>query len=107
VRRLARLVRLGGFFLTELVKANVLVAREVLSPRHTMRAAIVPVRVEAQSELEVTVLAGLLALTPGSLPVDIDRERGVLVVHAVHSPSAEAFRKAVGTLERQLLEVLR
>lgn len=107
MRRIVRALSFLGFFSIELVRANLQVAREVITPRHTMQPAIIPMRVQVESDLEVSLLMGLLALTPGSLPVDLDRENRILVIHLVHSPSAEASRRQVSRLERRLLEVVR
>ena len=105
--RFMRLLRLAGFFAVELVLANLQVALAVIAPGRAMSPAFVPVPVQARTDVEVASLVGLLALTPGTLPVEIDRERGVLVLHVVNSPSAEDTCRQVGRLERQLLEVLR
>ena len=107
MRRLLRLVRFLGFFAVELVRSNLQVAREVLSPRHTMHAAVLPVSIRATTDLEVSALSGLIALTPGTLPVDIDRERGVLLLHVLHAPTTEEIRGQIRDLEDRLLGVLR
>lgn len=109
MKRLGALLRFLGFFAVELVRSNLVVAREVLLPRRTIRAAVVPVRVRATTDLEVGLLTALLALTPGTLPVEVDRTTGVVVVvvHSLHTPGADALRRQVRDLEDRLLEVLR
>ncbi len=107
LRRATALVGFTGFYLAEVVRANVDVARHVLARRPRMRPALVTVPVRCTSDVEVATLSALLALTPGTLPVEIDRAAGTLTIHVLDSPSAERTRRDVAELERRLLEVLR
>jgi multicomponent Na+:H+ antiporter subunit E len=107
LRRTAALARLAGFFAVDLVRANLEVAREVLSRRLTMHAAVVEVPVGHLTDGELFALSGMLALTPGTLPVDLDRRRGVIVLHVVHGPSGDAVRRQVHRLRGRLLAVTR
>lgn len=90
-RRLVRGVRsvppaatLVLVFLVELCLSSLRVAREVLRPRLAVRPGVLHVEVDARSDLELTVFAGLLSLTPGTLCVDVDEDRRGLFVHVMH-----------------------
>jgi len=96
------------FFLAEIVKANVRVAFDVLTIRHYMKPAIIGIELEAKTELEITMLANLITLTPGTLSLDISDDRKVLYVHAMYVDDPESFRKMIKEqLEKRLLEVIR
>ena len=107
MRRLLRLVAFLGYFAVQVVRSNLRVAREVLLPRGPLQAAIVPVPIRATTDVEVSLLTGLLALTPGTLPLDVDRRRGVLLMHALRAPAAADVEQQVHELESRLLGVLR
>ena len=62
-RRTLRAVTLALFFLVELVKANVQVAYEVLTPRLYMRPAVIAVPLAARTDTEITLLAAMINLT--------------------------------------------
>lgn len=90
-RRLARGARsvppalvLAAVFLSELCLSSLRVAREVLRPRLAVRPGVLHVEVDARSDLELTVFAGLLSLTPGSLCVDVDEGRRGVFVHVMY-----------------------
>jgi multicomponent Na+:H+ antiporter subunit E len=103
----ARAGALAGFFLWELVLANLRVAFDVLTPRHRMRPGIIAVPLAARSDLEITLFANLISLTPGSLSLDVSDDRRVLYVHATYLEDAEALRARVKrAFERRVVELL-
>jgi multicomponent Na+:H+ antiporter subunit E len=82
-------VRYLPLFVWECVKANLDVAYRVLSPRLPIKPGIVRVKTTLCSETGLTFLANSITLTPGTMSVDIDRERGVLYVHWINVRSTE------------------
>ncbi len=70
-------------FLLSLVKGSLLVAWQVIDPRHQPGAAIIAVPLRAEDDLIMTHVAVTASLIPGSLIVDIDRDRRILYVHAI------------------------
>lgn len=98
-----------AFFIVELVKANIRMAIYTVSPLGGLRPGIIAIPLEpGMSELEVTVLANVVTLTPGTLSLDVSEDRGVLFVHFMHVESPEAaVREVKDGFERRLLQVTR
>jgi len=107
IARIPRLVWFLAYFLWELALANFDVARIVLSPRLDLSPGIVRVPIESQSDLEVTMLANLISLTPGTITIEIERNHEALFVHGLHIDSPETFRSSIHRLEGKLLKALR
>jgi multicomponent Na+:H+ antiporter subunit E len=106
--RFFRFIGFFFFFLWELLVANLRVAYEVLTPRYQMRAAIIAIPLDAQSDLEITVLANLITLTPGTLSLDVSPDRKTLYIHAMHVHDVEKFRNDIKVrLERRVIEVFK
>ena len=106
--RFFRFVGFFFFFLWELLIANLRVAYEVLTPRFQMRAAIIAIPLDAESDLEITVLANLITLTPGTLSLDVSPDRKTLYIHAMHVRDVEKFRNDIKLrLERRVMEVFK
>ena len=95
-------------FVVALVRANLDMARRVLSPSLPIRPAMVEVQTTLQSELGRLVLANSITLTPGTLTVDVQDSR--LLVHWVDCPPGTdieaATRQIAAQFERQLLGFL-
>ncbi len=91
------------FFLKELVKSNINVARIVLSPALPLTPGIVKVRTRLKSRMGRLLLTNSITLTPGTLTVDVVGEW--LYIHWVTVDSAEveeATAAIVGGFERYL-----
>ena len=95
-------------FLRELVEANLRLAYDVITPTHHMRPAIVAIPLEARSDFEITLLANLITLTPGTLTLHVSDDRSTLVIHSVYTPDADVLRRSIKEgLERRILELTR
>lgn len=104
-----RFVGFVFFFLWEVVKANLQVAYIVLNPRHRLRPGVIAVPLDARTDAEITLLANLITLTPGTLTIDVSADRKVLYIHTLDMGDDPArFRREIKEgLERRLLEVMR
>ena len=98
-------IRFAGFYLWELVLANLRVALAVLSPKPRLAPAVVAIPLEARSDVAVTLLANLITLTPGTLALDVSSDRSVMYVHAMHADDLDKVRIDIKTLETRVLEV--
>lgn len=106
--RFFRFVGFFFFFVWELLLANLRVAYEVLTPGFQMRAAIIAIPLDAESDLEITVLANLITLTPGTLSLDVSPDRKTLYIHAMHVRDVEKFRRDIKQrMERRVMEVFK
>ena len=96
------------FFLYELLLANLQVAYDVITPKFHMKPGIVRVPLDAKTPLEITLLANLISLTPGSLSLDVSADNKALYIHAMYVHDEEKFiRDIKDGFERRLLEILR
>lgn len=94
------------FFLWELVLANLRMAWHVLRPGH-MRPGVIAIPLDARSDAEITMLANLISLTPGTLSLDVSTDRRFLYVHAIRPGDPDAFRREIKQgLEKKVLETL-
>lgn len=107
-RTVSQLASFVVFYVWKLILANLRVAYDVLTPRHHMRPGVVAVPLDARTDTEITMLANLMTLTPGTLSLDVSGDRRVLYLHAMYIDDVEALRREIKEgYERRVLEVLR
>lgn len=96
------LLVLTAAFLIELLKSALSVAREAWRPKLAIRPGVVAVPVELASDIEITMLASLISLTPGTLSLEVSADGKTLYVHAlvVSDDGTEIRRTIAGKLER-------
>lgn len=107
VGKLPKLVWFTGFFLRELFTSNLRVAYDVLTPTHHMRPAVIAVPLIAHTDVEITVLANLISLTPGTLGLDVSSDRKVLYLHVMYLDDEQDVRDSIRRLEQRVLDLLR
>jgi len=96
-RRVLLMTRLGAYFLYELVVSSVQVAWDVLTPTPRSRPAIVAVPLDLVDPAQITVLAILISLTPGSLSLDVSPDRKTLYVHQMFVNDPDEARSRIKT----------
>lgn len=104
--RLYHFVLYTGVFAAELVKANINMMRYVYARRIEIQPGIVRVTTRLKSPIGRLALANSIALTPGSLVMDIDGD--TLFVHWLDvqtTDTDEATRIIVGPFEDHLEKV--
>jgi multicomponent Na+:H+ antiporter subunit E len=108
LRRLRRITSLAVLFLWELIVSAVRVAFIVVRPnlKASLRPAIVAFPLTVKSDAEITLLANLITLTPGTLSVDVADDRSVLYVHVLDLVSRDQLiAEIAGGFERKVQEV--
>jgi multicomponent Na+:H+ antiporter subunit E len=102
------LVRFTGFYILEVLRANLRVAHDVITPTSYAKPGIVAVPLDARTDAEITLLSNLITMTPGSLTVDVADDRSVIYVHSMFVEDPDEVRRAIkDDLERRVLELLR
>lgn len=105
---LPKLFEFAGYFIWELILANLRLAEDVLTPRHRMKPRVLALPLDAKSDGEITLLANLISLTPGTLSLDVSADRRTLYVHAMYASDADAVRQSIKKgLERRVIELVR
>lgn len=105
-RALLTVPKFVGYFLQELVKSNLRLAKIVLSPALPLRPGIVKVRTRLKSRMGRLLLANSITLTPGTLTVELDGEW--LYVHWVtmEAEDIDAATAAIVSGFEHYLEVM-
>ena len=96
-----------GFFFWELLLSNLKVAYDVLTPTHHMRPGVIAMPLDAKTDGEITIVANLISLTPGTLSLDVSSDRKVLYLHVMYLVDRAAAIDSIKALEARVLEVLR
>lgn len=93
-------------YLREVVMSTLRLAGMVLSPQIKLDSRFVEVPLDLQGEMPRFLFACLISMTPGSMSVGIDPDRGVLVVHLLDAPDPEAaIREMKAVFEQPLIRI--
>ncbi|MGX9132905.1 Na+/H+ antiporter subunit E [Rummeliibacillus sp. JY-2-4R] len=108
LKRIFSVVKLFSIFIWELILSSVLVLRQICSPKLKITPGIFAYETALQSEGEVTTLAILLTLTPGSVVMEVSPNGKVFYIHAMDiEKSKEDVLRSIGNFEKVIMEVTR
>ncbi|MDP1594353.1 MAG: Na+/H+ antiporter subunit E [Gallionella sp.] len=75
----------------DIVLANLSVARRVIGPLNHLKPAFIEVPLDLRDPFVATILSSVVSLTPGTVSIDVDQERWVLLIHALDAPDSDAL----------------
>ncbi|MFN3938556.1 MAG: Na+/H+ antiporter subunit E [Gemmobacter sp.] len=93
--------------LWDICVANVIVARIVLfMPNSRLRPAWITVPLDLRTPEAITVLAGTITMTPGTVSSDLSADGRAILVHCLHAPDPDQVVTDIKTrYERRLKEI--
>lgn len=105
-KRVLAMLRFLGFFLRELVVANVQVALWALSPRPPLYPAVVAVPLRLQHDSSIAMLAITITLLPGTVAMGVSEDKRFLYAHSIGLRDLEAAKEAIQKVEDRLLRFI-
>jgi multicomponent Na+:H+ antiporter subunit E len=96
-------------FLGELVVASFQVAFQALSPHGARNNSVIAVQLRTRSDFLLTITAIALSVIPGSLVVEVERDKSVLYLHVFNTRSTDDLtdaREKALDVERRLVRAL-
>ena len=107
LRHPLKLLGYCGVVLWDIVVANLQVARLILRvPNDQLRSRYVTVPLELTSPEAITVLAGTITMTPGTVSAELSADGRALLVHGLDVPDPEALVADIKSrYEARLLEI--
>ncbi|MDU8910034.1 Na+/H+ antiporter subunit E [Aestuariicoccus sp. MJ-SS9] len=105
--RMGRMIGYSLIVLWDILVANVQVAWIVLTkPNSQLKSAWIVVPLDLRQPEAITVLAGTITLTPGTVSADLSNEGHSLLVHVLHTDDPDAVRDEIKErYERRLKEI--
>lgn len=97
------------FFFADVAVASFQVAFQALSPRPIPRSSVIGIQLHTRSDLVMTLDAIAMSLVPGSLVVEVDRERSILYLHTFATRThkdVEAMRRKVLVVEARIVRAI-
>lgn len=108
VTRVKRILALLALFLKELALSAWKVAVLVASPKLDVKPGILALPLDVDRDGEITLLANLITLTPGTLSIDVSDDHKTLFIHAIDCSDPDGIRHDIKEgFERRIMEAFR
>lgn len=97
-------------FIKEVIYGSLRIGYDIITPKHNMNPGIIAFPLDAKTDLEITLLANAITLTPGTTSLAVSRDKCTLYIYNVyiHKEGKDININVIKNgLEKKLLEVLR
>ncbi|MED4889182.1 Na+/H+ antiporter subunit E [Lysinibacillus sp. FSL R7-0073] len=108
LRRVFSIIKLLWLFNWELFLSSYSVLKQITTPKLNITPGIFTYKTVLEGDWEITALALLLTLTPGSVVMEVSEEGDVFYIHAMDiEQSKDAVIRSIGKFEQAIMEVTR
>ena len=105
-KRFFAFIRLFTLFIYDMAISVKQVVWEILTPTQLSSPAIIKVPLTVKNDLEITLLANLVSLTPGTLSLDVSEDKSYLIIHAMFAQNPQEVIDSIKNgVEKRILEV--
>lgn len=106
VKKPLKMIAFFGVLLGDIVVSNMVVAKQVMGVPERLQPGFVAIPLDLKEALPITILASTISLTPGTVSIEITKDRKTLYVHALHVESETAIVGRIkGRYEKPLKEI--
>jgi len=95
------------YYLFKLLQSNFQMAYYTLSPSMKVGAGFIEYPVSVKSSGGLLLLCNLISMTPGTISVDVDTNREILLVHMLSNSSTESVQQDISSIERRIIRLIR
>ncbi|KGP73119.1 Na+/H+ antiporter subunit E [Pontibacillus yanchengensis] len=108
MKRVMKIIYLVLLFIKELMLSNVTILKWVYKPNLDMEPGIFALPIDLKSNWEITLLANLITLTPGTLSIAVSNDHSYIYVHAMNIEDVEEEINSIkDSFEKAIKEVTR
>lgn len=106
--RIYKILVLFYIFIRELILSNLDVVKLVYAREPNFEPGIFAMPIDVKKNWEITLLANLITLTPGTLSIALSDDNSHIFIHAMHIDEKEqSIHEIKNTFEKAIMEVTR
>lgn len=101
-------VKLFLIFISELFTSSIVVIRKIIKPKLNIKPGIFSLETDLEGDMEVTLLALLITLTPGSVVMEVSHDNKIFYIHTMDIPEqSDSVLRSKNRFEEAIKKVTR
>ncbi len=89
-------------YIVKLVQSNMYIAYDILTPEMRTKPDFIYVPITIKSDFGLLLFSNLVSMTPGSLTIDIDKEKTFIEIHVLYNQNKENVLKEIETIQNKI-----
>lgn len=108
LRRVFKIIVLILIFVREILSSSYVIMKQILTPKLKITPGIFKYKTKLRGDWEITTLALLLTLTPGSVVMEVSEDGREFYIHAMDlDESYDSLLRSIAKFEKAIMEVTR
>lgn len=99
------IVHFAGFYILSVVKANLFLAWDVVTPKMLMSPGIITINLMLESKSALLLFSNLVSMTPGTLVINLDPEKNEADVHVLYLRDEQAIRSEIYAIQCRIKRI--
>jgi multicomponent Na+:H+ antiporter subunit E len=99
------IVHFAGFYIFSVVKANLYLAWDVITPKMLMNPGVITIKLMLESRTALLLFSNLVSMTPGTLVINLDPEKNEAAVHVLYLRNEQAIRTEIYTIQCRIKRI--
>jgi multicomponent Na+:H+ antiporter subunit E len=105
IRKIYWIVHFAGFYIFSVVKANLYLAWDVITPKMLMNPGVITIKLMLESRTALLLFSNLVSMTPGTLVINLDPEKNEAAVHVLYLRNEQAIRTEIYTIQCRIKRI--
>ena len=108
VRKTYLLLKFLVLYFRDLTISAFRIALDIVTVKDLSQPGVVAVPLDAETDVEITLIANLITFSPGTMVVDLSEDKKTIFVHTMFLKNEKQVVQSIkGTVERRVLEIMR
>lgn len=93
------------YYMIKLIQANLFIAYDILTPKMHSKPAFIEVQIMLSTNLGILLFSNLISMTPGSLSIDISKDKKRMLVHVLYHSTDELMKKDFEEIQDKIRKI--
>ena len=93
------------YYLYKLIQSNLYIAYDILTPKMRVDPEMIEVPIFIKSEFGILLFSNLLSMTPGTLTMDISKNRKTMFVHVLYKGTEKETMREIQDIQLWLKNI--
>jgi multicomponent Na+:H+ antiporter subunit E len=93
------------YYLLKLIQSNIFIAYDILTPKMHTKPAFMEVPLKLKTDMGILLFSNLLSMTPGTLSMDISRDKKKVLVHVLYYSTDELMQKDFDGIQEKIRKI--
>lgn len=105
--KIKRIIGFIGFYLMNLVLANIQLAWQIMQPRLHLKPGIIAIPLSIVDNRGILLLINLISMTPGTFSLDLTDDKQFLYVHFLFYSNEKKMIKDIMKMEQRVIKLFK